>query len=363
MVMSQLMSETVNEIQSNSVDPGKPGGISADSDSVAYASSLGRDSREVEEDAPSSPQEAATQETDKKAEADGKPTEENKASTDKEDIFISDDKGRRKITVDYSDRAKIKKAFELAAGMRKFQTERDQLKTSASELTKKVDVYKTRFEALEKAWNEPDGINAVIKLLSDGKKDLTSIVQERQQRANRRAKADPAELAAMDFEEQLVKEKAERLQLAQKFEELQGNVNKTAAETEVKRRESMVHPVFDKYSFEGKLGNDDDEYMLNEMMWTRAGRKLDEYETSGVPLSKELVEKEFKAQHVAISRVIKKQAEEKAASAVNKQRDNATQSAQTRVSQSMNSMTTSQKSAMDELNKGNLRGFFKRMGG
>ena len=60
-------------------------------------------------------------------------------SGEKEVITVTDETGRkRKVEIDYSNREQIKKMAAAAAGMRKFQAERDREVTSRKELEAKL---------------------------------------------------------------------------------------------------------------------------------------------------------------------------------------------------------------------------------
>ena len=80
--------------------------------------------------------------------------------------------------------------------------------------------------------------------------------------------------------------------------------------------ESTVHPSFDRYRFADKLGDANTEAMFDEMLWNSALKRLEPYEEKGIPLTSDLVEKEFKAVSVALRKQINVQAEKKAAKAV-----------------------------------------------
>lgn len=310
----------------------------------------------------SDPTERESNAKDEDPAASAKDTEgsDSKATGDKETITVTDHKGKRQITVDFSDRAKTKKAYELAAGARKWQAERDQATKEAKEVGEKASKLEQRFNVLEETWKN-EGVDGIIKLLSDGKQSLDTVYKERAEREARRLSADPAELAKMDFEEKLAAEQRERAKLQKRIEESEKKIGADKEAAELRNQEAIVHPAFDKFRFEGKLGNEDQELMLDEMMWKRATAKFDEYKEQGIALTPSIVEREFKAMQVALSSMIKQKADTKAAAALEKRKIAATENAQRRVASGMGT-SKEEREAHEALATGDMRSFFGNIG-
>lgn len=292
--------------------------------------------------------------------AEAKKGEPQQSDSMKEEIEVTDQNGRRKITIDYADKEKTKKAYQLAAGMRKFQAERDQALKKLEPTEKELTAYKQRFELLETTWREK-GFDGLVQLLTDGKQNEESWYKARKEREDRRAMASPAELERMDLEEAQHKKDAEIAALAKKMADLEQNVKTEREQAETAKLEATVHPAFDKYRFEGKLGSEADELLLDEMMWSRATKQFDEYKAQGVALTPELIEREFKRQNVALSKLIKQQAEDKASKVIERKKADATEHAQRRVKQGMSS-SKEEKEARDMLANGDTMGFFRNIG-
>ena len=141
-------------------------------------------------------------------------------------------------------------------------------------------------------------------------------------------------------------------------EEFKRSISQEREAAEVKALEGTVHPVFDRYRFADKLGDADTEAMFDELLWNNALKRLEPYEEKGIPLSADLVEKEFKAIAVALRKRINVQAEKKAAKAVEQKKQEATENAQAAIASGYRSSDIN-KQAMDLAKQGNIGALFK----
>lgn len=274
-------------------------------------------------------------------------------------VFVTDDKGRRKVKVDYNDKGKVKKAFELAAGMRKFQAERDKANTALETAKTELAEYQKRFAKLEEAWEQgkEDGI---IRLLSGNQRSLDHVIQERNEYLKRRESADPAELARMDAEE-LARSKDSAIQkMEARLKEMEAKQEQNLVLAEQQKMEAMTYPAFDKFRFTGKVGDQEAATTLDEMMWTKATRAFDEYASQGVNITPEVVEREFKRLHGLLSRTIKQEAEKKVSSTIEQKKASALGMAQKQMTNAMTSKSYGQK-AQDALNQGDIKSFFRNI--
>lgn len=186
-------------------------------------------------------------------------TSEAQALPDTEEIFITGSKGRQAYTIDHTDRAKTKKAYEYAAGFRKMQAERDQERTSHVE-TKEI------VSKLEDAWGEGgvDGIKGVINALAKGDTAVEDFVDSIVEERSRLANLSPAEKAA---HETSLAEQARQLQWEQKMSDLKAKETQhtTALEqAEEKELYDMASQAQSKFSFSGSFGNEKTESVWNE---------------------------------------------------------------------------------------------------
>lgn len=177
--------------------------------------------------------------------------------------------GGREIKVDYSDRESIKKAFKEAAGMRMFQKERDDTRRSLEAIQKEHQEIKSLWDRLEKAYSEA-GPEGVLKEITGGKAGLDALLDQREQQRKFRASASPEQLRALELEENLVKERRERETALQRQKEIEDRLNSYEEKSAIQALESVIHPAFNQFSFEGKLGDPDREDLFNEMLWTKS---------------------------------------------------------------------------------------------
>lgn len=283
-----------------------------------------------------------------------KPTKSD--SPDREVITVTDHTGKKQISIDYSDKDKIKKAFQMAAGMRKFQAERDAEKAKVEATSKKLEEFQSRFQKLEAAW-ESGREDGVLRLLTGGK-GLDDIIKERTERAQRRAEADPATLARMDAEEAMQSKSAELARVEARVKELEGKLETNLTTVEQQKMEAMTHPVFDKYRFSGKMGDAETASDMDEMLWLKATRTLDSYSEQGINITPEIVEREFKRLHSIMSRAIKTQADEKVSEVIGTKKSNALSTAQTMVNKGLTSSSYGKK-ADEALASGDIKSFFR----
>lgn len=233
-----------------------------------------------------------------------------KPAADIEEIIITDDSGKKKLKVDWSDRERLKKYVQQAAGMRKFQAERDQLTTKLKTMEPEYQDLKKSWGAIEEAFSR-EGIRGLVNLLANDPQGYDRHLQAEVNRIRAREAATPSELERMDLEEKLTLERREREMLQKKVE---ADLKRSQEEREVaslKSLEAQVHPVFDKYRFAGKLGDEVVEARLDQAVWDQALKRLEEY-PDDVQLSSTIIDREFRDVANSFRKIINKQAEVKA---------------------------------------------------
>lgn len=314
-----------------------------------------------EEDQPDS--DGSTQDPKATANAkasDAKAPGEKKADPNKEVITITDDSGRKKLEIDYSDRAATRKAHEMAAGARKFQAERDREKAARTKLEEQNTADRRILDALEKAFAEK-GEDGVIDLIAGKPGAAEAYIQRRIDRAKFLEKASPEEKAQLEQRERLDAQEREIAKLRAEGEAREKRVMSEREAAELAATEATVHPVFEKYRFDGKLGSEDDEAMFDEMLWNTALKRLKPYEEKGLPMTKELVDREFKAVSMQLRKRIGSQAEKKAAAIVEQKKQEATENAQAST-QSAYKRNNSAVDKNDMLARGDFANFFRSFG-
>ena len=320
-------------------------GMEANPDDVVDASESTPDG------SPVSDPKAAKPHTDPKAK---------QATPDKEVITISDDKGRRKVTIDYSDRASIKKAFEMMHGARKWQAERDRLASAEKDLSEKYKKVSTVMDALEEAYRN-GGELGVIDVISGKPGASAEFIRRQVDRAKFLERASPEEKEQLAQKERLEHLEREHQRLRSEGEEREKRISLEREAAELQNMESRVHPSFEKYRFEGKLGSAEDEDMFDEMLWNTALKRLKPYEEKGVEITKELVDQEFRTVASALRKRVGAAAEKKAAQVVDQKKREATENVQ---ASTMNAYSKggAAAEAQDMIKRGDFFSLFKKHG-
>lgn len=247
---------------------------------------------------------------------------------DNEDIIVTDDSGRRKLKVDYKDRAKIKKAYELAAGMRKFQAERDkalaEAKSAKAVQAEHADLTKS-WSALEEAFDK-NGVAGLVNLLSKKPGSYEQFIEAEVARRQRKAEASPSELKSIELEERL--EAAERVAAARE-KQVQEYLEKGKSERETAEKrsaEAVLHPTFNKYRFAGQLGDEGLEGRLDSAIWEQSRAELSKL-PDDVEITPAMVDKTFRDIAGSFRKAIKGQAEKVTNAAITARKVNASEAA------------------------------------
>lgn len=279
----------------------------------------------------------------------------------KEVITVTDDQGRRrKIEIDYSDRMATRKAHEMAAGFRKMQAERDQLVRKEKESSGKFQEVNTNWQLLEKAFSQK-GIEGVVDLLEGRSGAYQDNVKKGYERQKFLESASPQELKALEAQEAAETARRENARIRKENEEFKEQITKERETAELRSLESRVHPVFNKYRFAEKLGDNTDEHMFDEMLWNTALKRLEPYEEKGLDLTPEMIEREFHDVAKSIRNRIRTQANKTAARTVEQKKTEATENVQAAV-KSGYKQGGAAKEARELINNGNLSSLLKNWG-
>lgn len=278
----------------------------------------------------------------------------------KEVITVTDDTGKRKLEIDYSDRAATRKAHEMAAAARKWQADRDREAATRKKIEEAHMADRKVLNALEEAYAS-GGELAVIDLIAGKQGASAEFIQRQIDRAKFLEKASPAEKAALEARERLDAQEREIAKLRKEGETREQRIAAEREAAELASTESTVHPVFEKYRFDGKLGDAGDEEMFDEMLWNTALKRLKPYEDKGLPMTKELVDREFRTVATQLRKRINVQAEKRAAAVVEQKKQEATENAQaSTVGAYSKGGMSAERNAM--LSKGDLAGYFRSFG-
>lgn len=322
---------------------GNAPGAAISSDS-SYDSSSPTDSFETYLQSLEKPEEPATEEAPlSQPAADEAPAEakaEEVSAPVTEEIFVTLEDGRRaKIVADYSDKQKIRKAYEMAAGMRKFQAERDKAREQAKTLESETANLKGTWEKLETAYQN-GGVEGLIDLLEGKAGAHKEFLAKKFEQERLKEQMSPAERAKFELEQQMEVDRRERAaneRIRQKqLEEMQAKLN----EADEKETRALITPAFERHRFKGKLGDAVAEHHFDQAVWMQALTNLEQLDDSQI--TPEVIDREFARVSQAFSRAAKTQATKATKQAVDTKKRTAKEQAAVTAMQGMNKDTAEQ---------------------
>ena len=299
--------------------------------------------------------------SEKKA-ASGKETSASASSKgDRETIVVTDESGkRRKIEVDYTDRAAIKKAIEMQHGARKWQADRDKAIAAEKTTREKYESDRRVLDALETAFSER-GELGVIDLIAGKAGASQEFIQRQVDRARYLESATPEEVEKLTLKEQNEQFAKELAKIRAEGQSREERVVKERESAELASLESRVNPSFEKYRFDGKLGDADDEAMFDEMLWGQALKRLEPYEEKGLEITSELVEQAFRDTATRLRKRIGATVDKKTAQVIEGRKQAATENVQHTVSSGYKK-GGARKEAEDLIGKGDFKSLFGNWG-
>jgi hypothetical protein len=260
-------SESVEEVEDSSVQP-EEASLSSDSEDVSLGNSTGKS-----------------------------PAKDLKV--DIAEIKITDDKGQRKVKVDFSDKDKLTKYVQLAYGARKWQKERDEVK---KQLDEKVQMW-DKFEA---AWKQ--GYKGLINTLEGSEGAFDKLVTAEIERRQALEDMSPVERRNMEIEEKIRQQELATEKKAKDLDKKLEEIKAKESEAETKELQSKLNPSFERYRFAGKLGNEVAEHEFDSMLWERTLARLEKLPDS-VNITQAMIDKEFRTVASLMSGHLKGQAD------------------------------------------------------
>jgi len=236
-----------------------------------------------------------------------------------EDIeFVSAD--GKKIKVDFNDRERIKKAYQMAAGMRKFQSERDAI-------SKERDDYRVKYEENQKIIDDCDAVidddEALFRLITGGR-ELGDVIQAKMDERDELAAMSPEALDAykrnQDFEKRERELKKREASVQSEREKATSDLNTS----EMKRQQTMVNSAFVEHRFAGKLGSKKKELQADRMLWRDVVERLEQYDS----VNQELINQVVAEASEDLRSIVNIQAERQVKKQVKQQKKASTQKAQ-----------------------------------
>jgi len=240
-------------------------------DGVADGGSAAADSYvpPVDIDSPDA-QSAAPVDIDAEAAGQGAGSSEKPDATGEvEYLDLTDDTGRKRIKIDWNNRDAIKKAISMAAGARKWQNERDQLRKSLEEREAEYKDVSTAWNAIEQAYST-QGIEGLVDLLANKQGAYTDWVHKQVEKELLKRDATPDELEKIQLRERLDRIERERTIESKRLKEREEAVTKEREQAEQAALQSVVNPSFDRVRFAGTLGNEQLEDRLDRTIWSES---------------------------------------------------------------------------------------------
>lgn len=345
------------QLDSNTIEGGESSsssGVTVDEGVFTTAGESSVDDILPRDEAPEDSESGETEQASSEAKPEAK-------TSGKEVITVTDETGRRrKVEIDYSDRKSIRKAHEMMYGARKWQAERDHARQELQKVNSDVAELKQNWEALERAFQDK-GEEGVIDLLSGRPGAYKQHIAKQLERAKFLEQASPEELEMFNAKEASERQMKELERIRKENEDFRKKISEEKEAADMSALESRVHPVFEKYRFADKLGDSNDEHLFDEMLWTSALKRLEPYETQGLALTPDLIEREFRSVAMALRKRIGVQAEKKAAKVIEQKKQEATENVQSTLRAGYKSSSTANE-ARDLINSGNITGLLKGWG-
>lgn len=286
--------------------------------------------------------------------------EEKVASPSKEDIeeiILTDDKGKRKIKLDWSNRDEIRKYVQMAHGARKWQAERDSARAELTKASSEFKELKDTFDTLDKAWKQ-GGHQALINLLSGNPKGFEELEKQIVAKYKFLETATPEQKKAYDIQQELDRERKERQRLVDEQKAFLDKMAQEREAAEAKQVESMVYPSFEKYRFSGKLGDDVIEHHLDSAIWTQTIANLEKLEETD--LTQDRIDREFRTVAATFGKAIGKQASETAKKVIASKKADAKEAVTSAALKGLKKTETSGE-VRDKIVKGDLKSAFMDM--
>ncbi len=287
--------------------------------------------------------------------ADGEPADESAApvvaaSPDVEEVEITDHRGRRSVKVDFSDRARLKRIIQQAAGAQKLVADLKTLRASVDSAKGDAEVG----SRVSKAWSEK-GIDGLIQELTGGKQTWDSVYEDRKKHDNFLSTASPEQLDAYSAKQEAAAARAEAARIRADLDD--GTKKSVAAAETAERAQLQTHmdSGFTKHRFAGKLGEPAREHELDEMLWDATKAALDKLPEDAA-ITSEVIAAEFAKKARALRATISTEARKETTQIVKQKKTEAKTQAQAAMSAAESKSPVSQFD--QKLKKGDLRGAF-----
>lgn len=221
----------------------------------------------------------------------------------------------KNVRFNIADEEALKRTLPLAHGARQWQAERDSWKNKYNEVEKPYNDLKSNWDKLETAYKQ-DGIDGVLDILGGKQGYSKEHWEKKYQERLQYEKAPEHEQRRIEYEQRLAdlerlsqRKTAEADALQKKFQERQ------EAELEAQVIADL-RPHYNKYRFDGKLGDAEMEKEYNGIVWDKTSEALAKLSQAGETLNASLIEMEFKKVHDRYAKVLRVNQEQAASKAI-----------------------------------------------
>lgn len=238
---------------------------------------------------------------------------------------------RRNIKVDFSDHDRMTKYVQKAANAVRLQSERDALQAQVSKLNES----QTAIDNLQSII-DTKGFEGLIDHLNADNGGFSAWMEHKMARQEQRLHATEDELAKYDAEDK-ASELQKRLELIERQQkEREERLSEESSQAEISKLQSMVNPIYFKYTFDGKLGDSVAEQRQNRAMFREVTSTLDALKDQGVNVTPQIVEREFRLYTTPLLKGVNRKVKQNTKRAIDKKKIEATTNAQQAVRKGYN---------------------------
>jgi len=280
---------------------------------------------------------------------------------DSEYIFVSDDTGRKKLKVDYSDREGIKTAYKLAAGYTKMKSARDRMLVEGRETGKEMENLRGFQKTLNETYTQ-DGIAGIYnKVRTEDMPSWEDLIVQEAVRIQQYKAASPEAQRAMDDSKELQKLKVAQQEWVKQQESLKTQAEEAREAAELEKFEAMIVPGFEKHRFT-EIADAGKAERMDARLWREAKEEFKRLEDAGEVVTQAVAVKVFKDIADDIRSLIQGQATQQATDVVEKKK----KAAQTKVAgateRARKDTTKEESFQKDILEMGGVQAFMKMIG-
>lgn len=271
-----------------------------------------------------------------------------------ETVFVRGPDGKKvKLEIDYSNREAVKRAHMQAAGMRKFQVERDAAIKKAEETAKSLAEKATHYDDLEQSWAQ-GGVRGLINRLGpEGEKDFKAAVDAEIKRREYLSGLTPEEKTRLELKEREEYANKRATEVESKYQKMLNDIEADKLAAAKQEFASRLTPSFDRYRFAGKLGDASLERFYDKSIWNEAREIIDAY-PEGVERTPALIDKTFRQIAQKVRATLKENVEKQVQSVIDKKSTEAMKTIQVTTQKGLTSQDVEQ-SAIQLAAQGKLK--------